>query len=260
MRVLIISCLLIQYYNILSFTVHEFNKKIIDGASASGTEPRYNGEYLLLEKIIRKDDIVFDVGANQGNYTSFVLSLNRGNKIFAFEPVTAIYNEMVNKFQNNSQVEMYNKGLYSHSEPGMVIYNNGELSSVYDRTATCDEDTFNNKDVQPITVITLDEFCLERGINNIDFLKIDTEGAEYNVLSGGLNMLAENKILNIQFEYGGCYLDAGCHLKQVFHLLQNYGYFLYKITPDGLVMLPKWEDFFEDYRYCNYFASLKKIN
>ena len=39
---------------------------------------------------------------------------------------------------------------------------------------------------------TLDNFCLEEKINNIDVLKIDTEGNELNVLKGAKKLLLEN--------------------------------------------------------------------
>ena len=41
---------------------------------------------------------------------------------------------------------------------------------------------------------TLDNFCLEKKISNIDVLKIDTEGNELNVLKGAKRLLSENKI------------------------------------------------------------------
>ena len=41
---------------------------------------------------------------------------------------------------------------------------------------------------------TLDDFCLEKKINNIDVLKTDTEGNELNVLKGAKKLLEQNKI------------------------------------------------------------------
>ena len=46
---------------------------------------------------------------------------------------------------------------------------------------------------------TLDNFCLRKGIKNIDVLKIDSESNELNILKGAKNLLSENKIYLIIF-------------------------------------------------------------
>ena len=53
--------------------------------------PKTNGEYMLLSKIIPKAKIIFDIGANIGDWTNECLVLNPDAKIFAFEasPQTA---------------------------------------------------------------------------------------------------------------------------------------------------------------------------
>ena len=51
---------------------------------------------------------------------------------------------------------------------------------------------------------TLDLFCEREAIPNIDFLKIDTEGNELDVLEGAKKLLSGGKIKIIQFEFGEC--------------------------------------------------------
>jgi FkbM family methyltransferase len=55
---------------------------------------------------------------------------------------------------------------------------------------------------------TLDEYCLEKSISNIDFLKIDIEGMEIDVLNGGKNIV-NNSTKIIQFEFASTMLDRG---------------------------------------------------
>ena len=54
--------------------------------------------------------------------------------------------------------------------------------------------TFANSQKQEVQIRTIDAFALEHKIDAIDFLKIDTEGYELNVLNGAERMLREKKI------------------------------------------------------------------
>lgn len=51
-----------------------------------------------------------------------------------------------------------------------------------------------------VDAITLDHFCEEAALDHVDFVKIDTEGAEYDVLEGALGMLPSRKVLGIKTE------------------------------------------------------------
>lgn len=74
-------------------------------------------------------------------------------------------------------------------------------------------------DYEIIKLITLDEYCKEKGIDSIDFLKIDVEGHEFEVLQGAINMLPNIKV--IEFEYGATYEAAGITLQDVFDILKG---------------------------------------
>jgi FkbM family methyltransferase len=63
---------------------------------------------------------------------------------------------------------------------------------------------FTNLDVLreiEITTTSLDKFCFQQSLDHVDFIKIDVEGAEYDVLEGSLNMLASQKVLGIKTEF-----------------------------------------------------------
>ena len=65
---------------------------------------------------------------------------------------------------------------------------------------------------------TLDGCCQRAEIQAIDFIKIDVEGHELEVLRGTTDILAKGGIRFIQFEYGGCNMDARVLLKDLFDL------------------------------------------
>jgi hypothetical protein len=76
-----------------------------------------------------------------------------------------------------------------------------------------------------------DAFCAEQGIQKIDLLKIDVEGAESFVLRGFEKMLAGRRISIIQFEYEKLNTVNKFLLKDFYALLGGCGYALGKIFP-----------------------------
>ena len=89
---------------------------------------------------------------------------------------------------------------------------------------------------------------------NIDYLKIDTEGAELDVLQGATQLLTNSQIDYIQFEYGGTYPDAGITLKAVYEYLTQYNYQIYRISRWQLTKIDTWQDWMENYKYGNFLA------
>src|SRR5205814_1039651 len=79
-----------------------------------------------------------------------------------------------------------------------------------------------------VPVVRLDTYVREHQIPHIDFIKIDTEGYELEVLKGAQAVLP--LVDAIQFEYGGTYADSGITLNDVYVLLRNHGFgFVYLI-------------------------------
>lgn len=70
-----------------------------------------------------------------------------------------------------------------------------------------------------LTIKTGYDYLKEQNIERIDFLKIDTEGYEFEVIKGFKDKL--NCIKIIQFEYGGCYLDNNVKLNDVIKYLES---------------------------------------
>jgi methyltransferase, FkbM family len=103
--------------------------------------------------------------------------------------------------------------------------------------------------VQPyqVEIKTVDSYCQENNIEHIDFLKLDVEGWERDVLLGAKAMLPKTDF--VQFEYGGTYPEVGATLKDVYNILLNWK--IYNIEP-GRLNLQKAP--IEDFQYTNYFA------
>lgn len=222
-----------------------------------------NGELDFVAKIIQDGCLIFDVGANKGEWAKKIIQINNNVNIVSFEPVPAIYQTLINNLEG---MNIRCENLALSSEEGSAdffYYNDNEkrfstLSTFYRRTdAEKQLNTAPSKIL--VTKTTLDNYCINNNFETIDFCKIDTEGSENDVLLGAAYLLNNKKIKILQFEYGGTYLDAKITLKQICRFLTNKHYLIFKIIPGGLIHISKWEDTLESYQYANYCAVLCEL-
>lgn len=191
-----------------------------------------SGEYRVLRKLAALNPkIVFDVGANVGNWTKEFKTHSPDSLVYSFEPIPQTFEKLSQNLKNLPKVTLHQMAL--SDKTGSIDFNfypsNSYFSSIYQ----------TNLDPNFLTIsvdtISGDEFCDRNDISEIDLLKIDVEGAENKVLAGFSKRLNEQKIKVIQFEYGPYNIDSHFLLKDFFKLLEGNGYRVGKIYP-------KWID------------------
>jgi len=206
-------------------------------------DPATNGERYLFSRLKPHISVVFDVGCRSD--TEF---LNYTGEVHYFEPDTNSLSQLKCQPHTN-RVAVYNPwGL--GDQTGTVWYY-PKYQSFYDRTKSCGESDVANR--VALEIRRADEYIKSTGVERIDFLKIDTEGCEMNVLRGFGEEI--NRVEIIQFEYGGTYLDCGLKLGDIVQYLSDCGFFGFSyITPNGLSPIT---DFTDHYTYCNITAIRK---
>jgi FkbM family methyltransferase len=235
-----------------------------------GTENGYNdcnfftnGENYCLSKHLNKSSqIIFDVGANVGDWTLMALSNAPKAKIHAFEPQPEIF-EILTKKTTTANVECLPFGLSNFT--GVANFwvwgdhadiEKSGLNGLHYRQILVDN--FNQNPISiEVPLSTLDDYCEKNEIEHIDYLKIDTEGNELFVLLGAKKMISNRHIKVIQFEYGGCYLDSQTRLESVYTLLKENGFAISRILPIDLEAIPAWDPELENFQYSNYIAILE---
>lgn len=230
------------------------------GSTWSDSGERWVVEYIAKSILHRRPVMVFDVGANVGNYAKDVdqilANFNLPHIIHSFEPSKITHARLVENTSGMSSIFCHNLALGSESATTTLYSNKPEsgLASLYHRDLT-----HNNIEVVPqeqVRVGTLDEFCSKNNISTIDFLKIDVEGYELKVLQGAREYLERGKIEFIQFEFGGTAIDARIYLKDFFALLGTR-YAIYRILKNGLYELPKYSEWDEIFITTNFLAVRK---
>ena len=223
-----------------------------------------NGEFEVMQNFLKKDDVILDVGANKGLWTKAALTVAIPKKVICFEPILDACHALQSHVFFREYVRIYNG--VATDKIGVTqlhLYKNNpqvaEMSNLFGRPKIEEK---NNLVVEKITVnsTTIDMACKGENIDYVDFLKIDTEGAELLVLKGCQAMLGNNAIKHIQFEYGGCFMNSGATLKEIYDLLTGHGFTIHRIIPEGLLEILEWDNKLENYLHSNYFAILKDID
>jgi FkbM family methyltransferase len=212
-----------------------------------------NGEAWLLEQTAGLDfKVMFDAGANIGNWFAVACRHHPKAVFHCFEIVPDTFNQLKKRATSTSCQVICNDFGLSNRPGKLPIHVDSDshfLSTAYP--------TGEGEGAQIIEcrVSTGDEYCREKGIEHIDMLKIDTEGAEGDVLIGFQRMLERNAIRLIQFEYNRSALASKFLLRDFYQLLLPRGYVLGRLYPTGV----EFHDYHierEDFVGPNYVACL----
>lgn len=198
--------------------------------------------------------VVFDVGANLGAFTRAALeAFGPATRVLAFEPSPQTFGLLTAALAGHAGVEPHNLGL--GEQPGRLnLYSDGVgsgMASLYQRDLQAQGRVLDQ--VEQVEVTTLDRFCAEHQITAIDYLKLDVEGHELSVLRGARGLLEAEAIRLIQFEFGGCAIDARVFYRDLYQLL-NSRFRLYRMLRDGLVFLPQYSERDEVFVTTNFLA------
>lgn len=183
----------------------------------------YNGELRVLEIVSRVADVqlVFDVGCNVGQWARQAVRFAPDATIHCFDPQPEA---ALQAGQIGPMIHANAVALGSRAE--VVRFGQAATAaSVHASRVHAEGGTIE----APVT--RADSYCAEHGINAIDFVKVDAEGSDFEVLVGFGDLLA-TAVHAIQFEFGPLSLAAGHPLSDFYGLLEDAGFVVGKIFPD----------------------------
>jgi len=196
---------------------------------------RFENEVLkLFDKLLKTNDIVFDVGANVGLFS--LLAANRLKdkvKVYAFEPSDYPFDKIrrnisLNKFKS---INTNNIGLWDHK--GFVKFHLC-IDEAYNSIGTNPQSEIKSSINIPVT--TIDDFCQEKNITKIDILKIDSEGAEFQILNGAKRLISSLSIPIIICEYNREVISGYPYtLLDLENFLRGSNYELFEIKKNRLM-------------------------
>lgn len=201
--------------------------------------------------------IVMDIGANKGQYARKILAINSTATVYAFEPHPRTFQLLL---ANNpaKNIIPVNAAVGSHKgEAPLYDYESQDGSQHASMHKHVIEHIHGSPSVShPVSMITLDDYCRDNNIDEIDLLKIDTEGNEMDALRGAENLIKSRKIKSIQFEFNSMNVSSRTFMSDFNELLTEYD--IYRLLPSGMIPLSPYDSALcEIFAYQNIVALLK---
>lgn len=183
----------------------------------------FNYNEMFIEKIYEPISKMFDssfkcfmdIGANDGLFIEWMLdkTKNSGDKYYAIECDPRAVNFLNSKFNSNKQVVVVNKAIWKENAQDLVLNQVGDTSTLssltVNKSGTVCVDSWDWKTLKS-----------KYNIANIDFLKIDIEGAEYEVInSWDYDDIKEIKVFLIEYHH-----NTDNQLRQVLEKFYKWNY------------------------------------
>ena len=183
----------------------------------------------LLESFLTEDKVFYDIGANWGYFSMYAAALPEyQGKIYTFEPVESTYSELQKWVNQSGQEDRITCQKFALSNRDGTA----QMGIVADDSGLASLDLAGNTDIEIHDVQTK---CLDSlSYPKPDFVKLDVEGYEFEVLEGGENTLKSHKPM-LMFENWIVKDDAESTLRPI-KILQEYGYKLF--VPMWLIAAP----------------------
>jgi FkbM family methyltransferase len=184
----------------------------------------------LFYKLAEQSTVMFDVGAYVGFFTLLAAHANPNARVFAFEPMTAIYQRLCQNIELNALQNVNTNFGAVGAEEGEAEFFHQEgtdlptSSSLSFEFMQASENLVSTK----VKVFQLDKFAQENGIEKIDLMKVDTETTEPDVLIGAKNLLKKHQPDIVCEVLAG--RAEGQKLKEI---LVPLGYKFYLLTSEG---------------------------
>jgi FkbM family methyltransferase len=184
----------------------------------------------VLRRMERDKSVIFDIGANVGDVSSYLLHYFPSATVFAFEPCSATYEQLLANVQKTGYGDRFRPfrlGFFDEETEGML-----HVTSAHGANSLVtpgEEYRSLNPHIktvatEQIPLMRLDDFVARERIDKIDLVKIDVEGVEQQVLRGGADTFA-NRVATVVMEVSFVRRPRGDgEYIRLFQLLHDYGF------------------------------------
>jgi FkbM family methyltransferase len=176
-------------------------------------------EFEVIRQQLRPGDIACDIGANKGSFTYWLSGWCRDGRVIAFEPQPELAHRLADTCRSMglSNVTVEAKAVYSHSGDQDLFVPTGHQPGASLNRKAVGAESFATLSVP---LVSLDDYFDAR--DQVRLLKIDAEGAEFEILKGAERILKQHAPLLV-FECENRHLTQGS-VRDVFSWLDGLGY------------------------------------
>lgn len=175
---------------------------------------------------------IYDIGGNLGLFSIFFANAAGNNgAVYSFEPNPYLYRFIIKNKAINGLTNLYpfNVGIGARTEMQTLVVPLYQLGSGTFSAEVRERLSWKKARMYDAQVFRLDDFVGANRIPLPDFVKMDVEGFEYNVLKGMNEILHECKPkMFIEIHYTG-------DLESIYRLLIDHGYSIYHVEAENQI-------------------------
>lgn len=197
----------------------------------------HNSETVLISHIMKyyEIDLVLDVGANVGDYAKSLFDNGYTGMVYSFEPVTEVYETLIQNSKNNERWKIFKYGVGSKEETLEIhISKNLTSSSVLKLTNTSIEAEPNTQFTrsEKINITSLDNFFNRNPLNQHKnlFVKIDVQGYELEVIRGAAKNLSSISFIQAELSIVKLY-EGSTTYTEFIKIMEELGFEMFTIIP-----------------------------
>ena len=216
-------------------------------------------DWRVAQRLLRPGDVVIDIGANIGWYSAvFAGAVQPSGAVYAVEPFPrniARLESFRALLPIPELVQIFEGAISDHSGRADLFLNKYDAGhSLIEKT----EHVAFTGETLNIEVTTLDDFASTHGLHDTSLIKIDVEGAELQVVSGGLSILRHTS--SVMIEISGVGLTEGLKVHEMLVGLGFKGYVTRKKSTRLEPYLPQFlpPEIQRNVFYCRE-AALKRL-
>jgi FkbM family methyltransferase len=183
-----------------------------------------NGEHWI-PRLIPQNALMFDVGFHDVASTAELLQARPNARVIGFDPSRFAAQSYQAGFAQDKRVSFVHAGLSNQA---------GQLD-FYDYENMCNSFTARKEtpelapSVYTVPVTTLDIFCAQNGIERVNFIKVDAEGYDLNVLEGANGLFSEQRVEIFMFEFASGWSAAKRYLWEAVEYFDPLPYSLFRL-------------------------------
>jgi FkbM family methyltransferase len=237
--------LIYKMFNVYATDFIDNQKIYYDPNTDIGTSLFFNGSFEkneldICRKYIKENSIVVDIGANIGIHSIYFSQIAKKGLVLAFEPALEPYSLMLSNIKDIDNILPVN----------LAVSNSDQIADFYittDNAYSSLKDTKRKtiKNIKRIICCKLDDLMLGLNLDHIDFVKIDVEGFEHNVLEGMQKIIEIHRPVIFCEIYQGT--DSNNYPEETIKFISNLGYNAFIVEGDKLAKYIKHDDIHHNY-------------
>ena len=218
---------LVNKYPVIA-QVRSFYYQKFKGTIPVSYDPLNSG--FLRQLLAKENPVILEIGCHNGSHTLWFLETFQNPTIHCFEPDPRATKQFKQKLGNHPSIKLF-EGAISYQTGAQTFFQSDGIKSDWTCSGSLRKPV-NHTELHPqivfertieVPTTTLDKYCQEESITQIDFIWMDVQGAEMDVFKGGKNTLS-----NVHFlytEYSNVELYQGqANLKKISAQLAESGF------------------------------------